>query len=184
LRARERSGPSALGPIVIVSLLALSAVGFGLYLSKPGVISTSSQVVTQSITVTKDIIPRAEMNAIPFLPQYRQSVHDAWLLFAPDQNGSFVLSIHAEGLSPTLGTGGSYLVRGLMVNPSVVWVPIGRGIVNSTLQADASGVGNFYVVLSQNPELVYESIQIDRQFASNSTLIVIATASLLPSAAG
>ena len=168
-------------------MLIIASAALSLYASKPAAITTvtSTLAVTEYSTVTKNIIPRATMDAKQFLPQLGQTIHDAWLLFAPAGNGSYILTIHAEGLSPSQGTSEYYIVRGIKTDGTVEEVPVGGALNASLLHVNEYGVGDFYLVLDHDPSLAYEAVEIVRIGGSESSpAVVVATASLLPAVPG
>jgi hypothetical protein len=107
--------------------------------------------------------------------------HNGWLLVAPAGMDQYALSVHAEGLESTQGMGDVYIVEGAQSSGSMASVPIGgQNATLSEFEVGPNGVGNFFIILDQNPFSSYESVSIvflpGMQMA-NAT--VVATASLV-----
>ena len=171
----------------VIVLILIAAGGFTLYASKPSVTSTVTETATATrtapATTQTEVMTHTEvMNhtatmtetmtevrnhtmtemmaepAIPFTPAKGQMIHDAWLIVAPLGNGTYALSIHAEGLEgPSMG---SYLVEGTQHGTNVT-VPVGgQNFTLSEFEADSNGNGQFFIILNQNPAMVYDTISL------------------------
>jgi hypothetical protein len=165
----------------VVLLLILAAGGFTLYASKPSVTSTVTETATATRTVpattqtevmnhtatmteTMTAVRNQTMTemiaepAIPFTPAKGQMIHDAWLITAPLGNGTYALTIHAQGLEGM--SMGAYIVEGTQHGTKVT-VPIGgQNATLSEFEADSHGNGQFFIILQQNPATAYDTISL------------------------
>ena len=90
------------------------------------------------------------------------------------------MSVHAEGLESTMGTGNVYNVEAASASGGMSVSPIGRNATSSEFETTSGGVGNFFILLGQNPYSAFENIQIvflPGMQMGNGT--VVATASLM-----
>jgi hypothetical protein len=157
-----------------VVLLILVGIGFSLYLTSPGTHTT-----TENMTETTGTTETMAGNAIQFTPVTGQMVHTAWLLIEGAGPGDYAVSIHAEGLESTQQTGSDYIVEAQQSSGSMAVVPIGPNATASEFETTSAGVGNFFVMLMQNPFTSFENIEIvylPGMQMTNAT--VVATASL------
>jgi len=186
------SAPIFAGSVIV--LLIVASVGFALYLSKPAsesmthtttenMVETSTETMTQTTTEQMSETGSTSSSAtiaIAFNASAGQMFHSGWLLIAPAGMDHYALSIHAEGLENTQAMHDVYVVEGVESSGSMMSVPIGgQNATLSEFEVGSDGVGNFFVLLNQNPFSSYESVNIlfvpGMQMA-NAT--VVATASL------
>jgi hypothetical protein len=161
-----------------VVLLIIAGIGFGLYFTS----SSSAHTTTENMTETSTSVMTETANgtdAIQFTPATGAMIHSAWLLIEPAGMHDYALSIHAEGLANTQSTGSDYIVEGAQSSGSMSVVPIGPNATASEFVTGSTGVGNFFILLSQNPFSSFENIQIVYLPSMQMTnAMVVATASL------
>lgn len=117
--------------------------------------------------------------AIEFTPAAGQMIHSGWLLIEPTGIGEYAVSIHAEGLEVTQTMGSDYMVEGAESSGSMALVPIGPNATASEFETCSAGVGNFFLLLGQNPSTTIENIQVVYlPGMSMTSAIVVATADL------
>jgi hypothetical protein len=165
---------------VVVALFVVASVGFTLYLTKPGAESmtqtttdnmtvTTTEMVTQSAATqmtesnTTNTVSGSAVSskALAFNASAGQMFHDGWLLIAPVGMNQYAFSVHAEGLESTQGMGDAYIVEGAQSSGSMASVPIGgQNATLSEFEVGPNGVGNFFIILDQNPFSSYESVSI------------------------
>lgn len=163
----------------VIVLILIAVGGFTLYATKPPVTlsvtetatltrtapaTTQTEVMNDTATMTETMVRNQTVTemmaepAIPFTPAKGQMIHDAWLIIAPLGNGTYALSIHAEGLEDS--SMGAYLVEGTQHGTNVT-VPVGgQNITLSEFEADSSGNGQFFIILDQNPATLYDTISL------------------------
>ena len=180
-----------LGTVVV--LLIFSGIGYSLYfISMPAghetsvmTVTTDAMMVTESMnhtttqTMAEGSTSAVTESAVQFTPAPGQMVHSAWALIEPAGSGMYAVSVHAEGLESTQGTGNVYIVEATSASGSMSVAPIGPNGTSSEFETTGSGVGDFFVLLGQNPYSAFESIEIvylPGMQMSNGT--VVATASL------
>ncbi len=186
MRPRSRSGVGTVAfAATVVLLLVFASGGFLLYTTKPtvtatqttteimtetssttvtriGAGTTSTEVATHTTTMT-EVMNETSTEvmaepAIAFKPVTGQMIHDGYLIVAPLGNGTYALTIHAEALEEM--SMGAYLVEGTQHGTNVT-VPIGgQNITLSEFEADSHGTGQFFIVLNQNPAMVYDTISL------------------------
>jgi hypothetical protein len=121
-------------------------------------------------------------DAIKFTPATGQMFHSGWLLIEPTGTGQYAVSVHAEGLENTQITRSDYIVEGAQSSGAMAVVPVGPNATASEFGTSSVGVGNFFIVLGQNPFTTFENFQIvylPGMSMTNAT--VVATASLIMS---
>ncbi len=184
LRTRSAVGTVAFAATVVL-LLVFASGGFLLYTTKPtvtatqttteimtetssrtvtsvGAGATSTEVMTHTTTMT-EVMNKTSTElmaepAIPFAPAKGQMIHDAYAIIAPLVNGTYALTIHAQGLEAM--SMGAYLVEGTQHGTNVT-VPIGgQNVTLSEFEADSHGNGQFFITLNQNPAHVYDTISL------------------------
>jgi hypothetical protein len=174
----------------VIALIIVASIGFALYLTKPSsdamahtttdnMTSSTTDHMTATDTVSSSTAGAAAPTAIAFNASRGQMFHGGWLIVAPTGTGSYVLSIHAEGLENTQSMHDVYLVEGVQSSGSMASVPIGQNATLSEFEVGSNGVGNFFSILTQNPFSNYESVTIvflPGMQMNNAT--VVATASL------
>ena len=152
----------------VVALLVISAVGYGLYFTNASSGHTTTSVSTEMMnhtmnettTETSTEVMMHTESAMGFTPASGQTVHSAWLLVEPTSTGQFAVSIHAEGLQSTQGTGNVYAVEATSSSAAMTTGLIGPNETSSEFETTSSGVGNFFIVLGQNPLTSFESVEI------------------------
>lgn len=158
----------------VIVLIVVAAAGFGLYATKPQFTNTVTSTTTRTATNT------VTEEAIPFTPQKGQIIGNAWLLIEPPgTRGQFALSIYVPGLETTTGTRNVYIVEGTQMGGPMTSVPVTGNATTSEFEVGSDRVGQFFVLLNQNPFATFDNIQIfylPGMRMSNATLV--ATASL------
>jgi hypothetical protein len=146
-----------------IVLIIIAGIGFALYLTN----SPSAQTTTESMTETMTQTSTATMtettngtSALEFMPATGQMIHSTWLLIEPAGMDRYALSIHAEGLEDTQSMGSDYIVEGAQSSGSMAVVPIGPNATASEFETGTNGVGNYFVLMSQNPYTTFENVQI------------------------
>jgi hypothetical protein len=176
----------------VVVLLLLAASGFALYLTNPpaaGMTETSTENMTVTSTtqmvenMTQTMTETATQTALPFVATPGQMFHGGWLVVLPTSTGQFAVSVHAEGLETTQGTGNIYIVEATSSSASMTVAPIGPNATSSEFEVGSDGVGNFFILLGQNPYTHYESVDIvflQGMSMSNSTVVASAPLGTTP----
>jgi len=160
-----------------IVLLIVAGIGFSLYLTSASTTHTTTQNMTE--TTTTGMTETMAGNAIQFTPATGQMMHTGWLLIQSAGTGEYAVSVHAEGLESTQAMGSVYIIETEQSSGNMAVNPIGPNATASEFETDAAGVGNFFVVLMQNPFTSFENIQIvylPGMEMANAT--VVATASL------
>lgn len=175
-------------------LVIIAGIGFSLYLTNSPSTVTTTENMTETMTQTSTTTMMETMtststttmmetsngtSAIEFTPVTGQMIHSAWLLIEPAGMDQYALVVHAEGLESTQSTGSDYIVEGTQSSASMAVVPIGPNATASEFETGSNGVGNFFVLLSQNPYAAFEDVEIvylPGMQMTNAT--VVATASL------
>lgn len=161
-----------------IVLLILAGIGFSLYLtSSTGAAHTTTD--TMSHTSTTAMSETMGAVAIKFSPATGQMFHSGWLLIQPTGSGQYAVSVHAEGLESTQTMGSDYIIEGAQSSGAMAVVPIGPNATASEFGTSSTGVGNYFIVLGQNPFSTFENLQIvylPGMSMTNAT--VVATASL------
>jgi hypothetical protein len=121
---------------------------------------TEEMTMTQEMTVAASATGMMEQEAIPFIAQPGQMVHNGWLLIAPLSNGQYALSVYVAGLEPSMGTGSNYIVEGPQMTGPMASVPVTGNATSSEFEVGSGGVGYFFTILDQNPYTTFESIQV------------------------
>lgn len=170
----------------VVALVLIAAIGFTLYLTKPTVMESMTETMTETVTqpvtttMTETMSQSASgASAIPFTPATGQMLHNAWLLVGKTESGQYAISIYAQGLDTTEGTGNDYIIEGAQSSGSMLVVPIGPNATASEFEVGSNGVGLYFTLLNQNPVTNFENIEIvflPGMQMNNAT--VVATASL------
>lgn len=164
-----------------VALLVISGVGFSLYLTAPRAsagmteTTTSTEVMTSTVTSTS---MANSFEAVQFTPAPGQMVHDAWLFVEPTGGGEYAVSVYAQGLESTQGSGNVYIVEGTQSSGMMATSPLGVNASASEFETTSGGVGSYFVQLTHNPYGSYESIQIvflRGMQMSNATVVAFAT---------
>ena len=157
-----------------VVLLIVAGVGFALYHTSPHSATTMTEVMTSTETM-----PSGGTDAVSFAPAAGQKIHGAWLLIEPTGSGEYAVSIYAQGLESTQGTGNVYIVEGAQSSGSMSAVPVGPNATASEFETTSAGAGAYFVVLMQNPYSSFENIQIVYLPGMQmSNAVVVATATL------
>jgi hypothetical protein len=163
----------------VVVLLIIAGIGFSLYLTGSSSTHTTTDNMTETSTTVMTETSSNGTDAIQFTPATGAMIHTAWLLIEPAGMDQYAVSIHAEGLENTQSMGSDYIVEGAQSSGSMAVVPIGPNATASEFDTSSSGVGNFFILLGQNPHSSFENIQIvylPGMQMTNAT--VVATASL------
>jgi hypothetical protein len=158
-----------------IVLLILAGVGFSLYLTASSTTHTTTENMTETMTTGT-----TEMgaDAIQFTPATGQMIHTGWLLVQSTGSGDYAVAIHAEGLENTQQMGSDYIVEAEQSSGSMSVVPIGPNDTASEFQTSSTGVGDFFIVLMQNPFTSFDNIQIvylPGMAMTNATVVATAT---------
>jgi hypothetical protein len=157
-----------------IVLLIIAGVGFALYLTSSPATHTTTEVMTETSTMTSN-----GTGAIQFTPASGQMIHTAWLLVEPSGSGDYAVSIYAQGLESTQGTGNVYLVEATSSSGSMTTAPIGANETASEFETTSAGVGSYFVILMQNPYTSFENVQlVYLPGMQMSNAVVVATAAL------
>lgn len=178
-------------------LLILAGVGFSLYLTTPHAPSTTTENMTETTTatmtegmtstevVTSTVVSTSTAGApeaIQFAPVPGQMVHDAWLLVEPTGSGEYAISVYAEGLESTQGSGNVYIVEATESSGMMSTIPLGPNATASEFETTSGGVGSYFVQLMQDPHSAFESVQIvflQGMQMSNSTVVAVADLAMM-----
>jgi hypothetical protein len=159
-----------------VVLLIIAGVGFSLYFVGPHSTVTTTDNMTET---TSEAMTASTTDAIQFTPATGQMVSGAWVLIEPTGSGDYAVSVYAQGLESTQGTGNVYIVEGTESSGSMNVVPIGPNATASEFETTSTGVGSYFVVLMQNPFSSFENLQIVYLPGMNMAGgVVVATATL------
>jgi hypothetical protein len=134
---------------------------------------TTTEVMTQTATGT---------DAIQFTPATGQMVNSAWLLIQPTGSGQYAVSVNAQGLESTQGTGSIYIVEGAQLSGSMSVVPIGPNATDSEFETSGTGAGSYFILLNQDPFTTFENIQIvylPGMQMTNATVVATATLAMV-----
>jgi hypothetical protein len=157
-----------------IVLLIVAGVGFALYLTSPPATHTTTEVMTETSTMTSN-----GTEAVQFTPATGQMIHTGWLVVEPSGSGDYAVSVYAQGLESTQGTGNVYLVEATSSSGSMATAPIGANETASEFETTSTGVGSYFVVLMQSPYTSFENIQIVYLPGMQmSNAVVVATATL------
>lgn len=161
-----------------VVLLIIAGISFSLYLTTPHSTVTTTETMMETTTMTGSA-STGGTEAIPFTPATGQMIHSAWLLIEPSGSGDYAVSVYAQGLESTQGTGNVYIVEGAQTSGSMSMVPMGPNETASEFETTSAGVGAYFVQLMQNPYTSFENIQIVYLPGMQmSNAVVVATANL------
>lgn len=161
-----------------VVLLIVAGIGFSLYLTGSHSNTTMTDTMTETMTSTGSM-STAATEAVQFTPATGQMMNSAWLLIQPTGMGDYAVSIYAQGLESTHGTGNVYLVEGTQSSGSMSMVPLGSNETASEFETTSAGVGAYFTTLMQNPYSSFENIQIVYLPGMQmSNAVVVATANL------
>ena len=169
-----------------VVLLIIAGIGFAFYFTNSSSTQTTTDNMTETVTNTSTATMTETANgssAVEFTPATGQMIHSAWLLIEPAGMDQYALSIHAEGLESTQSTGSDYIVEGAQSSGSMAVVPIGPNATASEFETSINGIGNYFVLLSQNPYTAFENIQIaylPGMQMTNVTVVATATLTMAP----
>ena len=168
-----------------IVLLILAGIGFSLYLTHSSSSQTMTENMTETMTETMTHNTTTSANgtsAIQFTPATGQMIHSAWLLIEPSGTGDYAVSVYAQGLESTQGTGYVYIVEGTQRTGSMAVVPLGANETASEFETTNHGVGSFFTMLMQNPYDSFESIQIvylPGMQMTNATVVATATLTMM-----
>jgi hypothetical protein len=157
-----------------IVLLIIAGIGFSLYLTSASTTHTTTDNMTETTTIGMS------RSAIQFSPVTGQMMHTAWLLIQPAGSGDYAVAVHAEGLENTQAMGSDYIVEAQESSGSMSVIPIGPNATASEFETNSQGVGNFFIVLMQNPFTSFESIKIvylPGMEMTNATVVATATLS-------
>ena len=160
-----------------IVLLIIAGIGFSLYLTSASTTHTTTENMTE--TMTTGMTETMAGNAIQFTPSTGQMIHTGWLLIQSTGSGDYAVAVHAEGLESTQTMGSVYIIEAEQSAGNMSVSPIGPNATASEFETDSSGVGNYFIVLMQNPFTSFENIQLvylPGMEMANAT--VVATASL------
>lgn len=141
----------------LIVLIVIAVSGFGLYATSLSHLSTTSEMMSHSSTSTSN-----STAAYGFTPKSGAMISNAWLLVAPLGMNEYAVSIHAEGLE----TNGTYFVEGPLSSGSMNVVPISNESMTmsqesaSEFQANANGTGQFWIILTSNPVMTFETLEL------------------------
>lgn len=159
-----------------IVLLILAGVGFSLYLTASSSTHTTTDNMTE--TTTTGTTEMTGANAIQFTPATGQMIHSGWLLIQSTGSGDYAIAIHAEGLENTQQMGSDYIIEAQQSSGNMSVAPIGPNATASEFQTSSAGVGDYFVVLMQNPFTSFENIQIvylPGMEMTNATVVATAT---------
>jgi hypothetical protein len=184
-----------------ILLLIVAGVGFSLYFTSASSTQqttatmnhTTTEVMTETMgqtttetmgqTTTEIMTQTANgTDAIQFVPATGQMVNSAWLLIQPTGSGQYAVSINAQGLESTQGTGSVYIVEGAESSGSMSVVPVGPNATASEFETSSTGAGSYFILLSQNPFTTFENIQIvflPGMQMTNATVVATATLAMM-----
>ncbi len=175
---RRAVSPAVLTSVVI-ALVILAGAGFGLYLTKPTVTSTTTEVMTHTEVMT-ETTPKP---AIPFLPapnvMMAEGIHNAYLIIAPVGSGHWSVEIHGEGLESTGGTNNIYIVEAQQKSGTMASMPmVAQNTTASEFGVGIDGIGQYFIILNLDPTVNFKSVQLvflGGMEMSNATAIATAT---------
>jgi hypothetical protein len=157
-----------------VVLLIVAGVGFALYLTSSPASHTTTETMTETSSMTSN-----GTEAVQFAPATGQMIHTGWVLIAPTGSGDYAVSVYAQGLESTQGTGNVYLVEATSSSGAMATAPIGANESASEFETTSAGVGSYLVILMQNPLTSFENIQlVYLPGMQMSNAVVVATATL------
>ena len=159
-----------------VVLLIIAGIGFSLYLTSAAVTHTTTENMTE--TTTAGMTETMAGNAIQFTPATGQMIHSGWVLIESAGQGDYAVSIHAEGLEDTSAMHSVYIVEAEQSSGNMSVGFIGPNATASEFETNGAGVGNFFVVLMQNPFTSFENIQLvylPGMEMTNATVVATAT---------
>jgi hypothetical protein len=90
--------------------------------------------------------------------QSGQMFHSGWVFISAIGSGDYAISLHAEGLEQA--SAGDYIVEGVTRGATMQMVPISGNATSSEFDASATGVGNFWTSIMQNPSSSFEAIDL------------------------
>lgn len=161
-----------------IVLLIIAGIGFSLYLTSASTTHTTTENMTE--TTTTGMTETMTGSAIQFSPVTGQMMHTAWLLIQPAGSGDYAVAVHAEGLENTQAMGSDYIIEAQESSGSMLVIPIGPNATASEFETNSQGVGNFFIVLMQNPFTSFENIKIvylPGMEMTNATVVATATLS-------
>ncbi len=138
------SSRTTLVAAVIVSILV--GVGGGYFYQSAQVTSLQNQLTSVNST-----------SALPLVLQPGQAIQGGWIIIIPTGTGHYALSVRATGLKPP--SSGAYIVEGV-AKQATNMAPITANATASEFEADNSGVGNYWIELTQNPSNNFKAIDI------------------------
>jgi len=148
--------------VVLISASAVIGLLVGLggsYLVSAGQISSLQGSLSKANE--SNTMLQAEMQNVTtklaLTPQAGQMIHTGWIFIAPVGTGRYAVFLHAEGLEPP--SSGGYIVEGV-TRSGMKMVPLGPNATASEFDASTNGIGNFWLVLNQNPSVKYEAIDV------------------------
>ncbi len=150
------SSRTTLVAVVIVSILV--GVGGGYFYQSTQVTSLQNQL--KSVNESNAMLHAEVQNstsALPFVLQPGQTIKGGWLVIIPTGTGHYALSVRATGLKPP--SSGAYIVEGV-AKQATNMVPITVNATASEFDADNSGVGNYWIELTQNPSTSFKAIDL------------------------
>ncbi len=115
-------------------------------LSKANESNTMLLAETQNVTTRLALTPKAG-----------QMIRSGWIFIAPVGTGRYAVFLHAEGLEPP--SRGGYIVEGV-TKSGMKLVLLGPNETASEFDAGTNGIGNYWLVLNQNPSVNYEAIDV------------------------
>ena len=178
---RRRAISNAVFGITVAVLLAVAASGFFLYGTRPAAQETMtvSSSDTMSHTSSSAAMSETAAPAVAFTPAHGQMFGNGWLIVAPLGNGSYAVTLHANGLEPAAM--GGYIVEAAQNTGQMAMVPIaGANATLSEFDADNNGNGQFFTILHQSPHAIFESVSIVYLPQMQMTnAVVVATAALM-----
>jgi hypothetical protein len=172
--------------VTVIVLLVFAAGGYLLYLTRPATMENSTETMTHSVTETTTESTNQSTSAagaIQFTPATGQMLHSAWLVVSKTESGQYALSVYAQGLDTTQGTGSDYIVEGAQSSGSMAVVPIGPNATASEFDVGSNGVGSYFTLLSQNPFTSFENVEIvflPGMHMTNATVVATASLTMMP----
>ncbi len=144
--------------VVAVVVSVLVGAGGSYFYQSTQVTSLQNQLTSAN---ESNAMLKAEMqnstSALPLVLQPGQTIQGGWIVIIPTGTGHYALSVRATGLKPP--SSGAYIVEGV-AKQATNMAPITANATASEFEADNSGVGNYWIVLSQNPSTNFGAIDL------------------------
>lgn len=146
-----------LSAVLVIGLVVGFGASYAVSASQISSLQTSLSQAASSNAMLQQEMQNVTMS-LPLKPQAGQMIHGGWVFLAPVAAGDYAVSVHAEGLEPP--SSGAYIVEVVQRGGNMNMVPIGPNATSSEFEANSAGVGNYWIVLMQNPRSGFEAIDI------------------------